>query len=93
MRKIIANLLISVSVFCQDAFDGMTLYSPTSGNGTSSTFLVDNDMNVINSWSHSYGAASMPYLLKDSTLIYPYRVPNPTINSGGVGGEIGRAHV
>jgi len=90
MRKIIVNLLISASVFCQDAFEGMTLYSPTSGNGTSSTFLVDNDMNVINSWSHSYGAASMPYLLKDSTLIYPYRVPNPTMNSGGVGGGISK---
>ena len=72
-----------------EVFDGMTLFSPTQSGGANGPFhsyLVDNDMNVINSWSHPRGAASMPYLLKDSTLIYPYKVPNPTMNSGGVGG-------
>ena len=35
-------------------------------------------------------AASMPYLLEDSTLIYPYRVQNVSVNSGGVGGGISK---
>ena len=30
----------------------------------------------------------MAYLQTDSTLLYPYRVQNPTMNSGGVGGGI-----
>ena len=47
-------------------------------------------MDVIKSWSHSNGAASMPYLLQDSTLVYPYRVPNPSMSSGGVGGGISK---
>ena len=54
------------------------------------SYLIDNDMNEINSWSHPNGAASMPYLLPDSTLIYPYRVSNPSMNSGGVGGGISK---
>ena len=85
MKKVLYLTLVTLA-FCQEAFDGLTIYSPTSGNGSGITYLVDNQMNIINSWTHPYGAASMPYLLKDSTLIYPYRVPNPTMNSGGVGG-------
>ncbi len=30
----------------------------------------------------------MPYLLPDSSIIYPYRVPNPTMDAGGVGGGV-----
>ena len=73
-------------------FNGMTLFSPTQGGGggggSFTTYLVDNDMNEINTWSHTRGVASMPYLLKDSTLVYPYRVQNPSMNTGGVGGGI-----
>lgn len=77
-------------------FNGMTLFSPTQGGGggggggSFTTYLVDNDMNEINTWSHTRGAASMPYLLKDSTLVYPYRVQNPSMNTGGVGGGISK---
>ena len=69
----------------------MTLVTPTQGGGGEGTFythLMDNDLNEINTWIHPYGPASMPYLNSDSTLIYPYRVPNPTMSVGGVGGGI-----
>ena len=93
MRYISLFLFISITKLFGDVFDGMTLYSPTqagSANGSFYSYLVDNDMNIINSWSHPRGAASMPYLLRDSTLIYPYKVANPTMNSGGVGGGISK---
>ena len=32
----------------------------------------------------------MPYLLPDSTLVYPYRVESPTMGTGGVGGGISK---
>jgi hypothetical protein len=32
----------------------------------------------------------MAYLQHDSTIIYPYRVQNPTMTNGGVGGGIAR---
>ena len=32
----------------------------------------------------------MPYLLPDGSIIYPYRVPFPTMDAGGVGGGVQR---
>lgn len=93
MIKIFLFAFSLTQLFSQQPFNGMTLYSPTTGGGGGGTFnsyLIDNDMNEINSWSHPNGAASMPYLLPDSTLIYPYRVSNPSMNSGGVGGGISK---
>ena len=93
MKYLFASyLFITLPIFGQ-VFDGMTLFSPAGGGGGGgnfSSFLIDNDLNAINTWDHTRGAASMPYLLPDSTLIYPYRVPNPTMNSGGVGGGISK---
>ena len=90
MVKIFFIFFSLTILFSQQPYDGMTIYSPTSGNGALVTHLVNNDMTTINSWNHTNGAASMPYLLKDSTLIYPYRVSNPSMNSGGVGGGISK---
>ena len=50
-----------------------------------------NDYNIIHTWVHSRGAASMPYLLPDSSIIYPFRVESPTMSAGGVGGGV--AHI
>ena len=83
-----------LSLLLGQAFEGMTIFSPAQGGGggggTFHTYLIDNDLNEINVWNHPRGAASMPYLLEDSTLIYPYRVQNVTMNSGGVGGGIAK---
>ena len=72
----------------------MTLFSPTQGGGggggSFNSYLVNNELNVINEWTHPRGAASMPYLLPDSTLVYPYRVESPTMGAGGVGGGISK---
>mgnify|MGYP001161080120 CR=1 FL=1 len=78
-------------IFCgflfSQAFNGMTLFSPIQGNtSVFTTFLIDNDLNVIQSWTHPRGAASMPYLMRNGLLYYPYRVQNPSMNNGGVGG-------
>lgn len=95
MRNQIIKLLIGVAtVLCGQSFERYTIFSPTGsgGNGSNGTsYLINNDFTVIHTWQHSRGAASMPYLIPDSTIIYPYRVPNPTMDSGGVGGGI--AHI
>ncbi len=89
-KTIIFIIIILLSSVYSQAFEGMTLFSPTQGanGGGFTTFLIDNDLNVINSWDHPRGAASMAYLRKDSTLIYPYRVQNPSMGAGGVGGGV-----
>ena len=94
--KINNILLITVficKIFTQEIYDGLLLFSPTAGgqggggtNGT--TYLMNNDHDIIHTWNFSNGAASMPYLMPDSSIIFPYRVSNPTMNSGGVGGGI-----
>ena len=73
MRKIHmkknSNILIIVGLtsllLSQDVFEGYTLFTPGGGGGggSATTYLKDNNLNNIKTWSHSYGAASMPYLV------------------------------
>ena len=93
--KYIISTLILTAAYSQDVFNGYTLFTPVSGGGpgggsnnNSTTYLVDINEQTVNSWNHTNGPASMPYLTQDSLLIYPYRVSNPTMDTGGVGGGI-----
>ena len=94
MKKNTTLFCFISSLLFGQAFDGMTIFSPAQGGGggggTFNSYLIDNELNEINVWTHPRGAASMPYLLEDSTLIYPYRVQNVSMNSGGVGGGISK---
>ena len=89
-------LMKSGILFSQEVFEGYTLFTPQIGfGGDATTYLLDNDYNIIQSWGHSNGPASMPYLIpgdepgwENTLLIYPYRVNSPTMESGGVGGAV-----
>ena len=70
------------------ASEGYTVFTPYSDGTGTSTYLLDTFGNTIHAWIHENAPASMPYLLSDSTIIYPYRVENPTMEAGGVGGGI-----
>ena len=86
-----AFIIIAVSLLLtQEVYEGYTLFTPQVGMGSnnSTTYLMDNDQDIVQSWSHERGPASMPYLMPDSTMYYPYRVENPTMESGGVGGGV-----
>ncbi len=89
MKLNIMFILIS-GLFAQDIFDGLVLFTPqTSGPGGNDniiTRLMDSDDNVLHTWEHARGPASMAYLMQDSTMFYPYRVSSPTMENGGVGG-------
>ena len=96
-KYLYAILLIILGVpFSQNVFQGYTLFTPQIGIGGGATsYLMDNDYNIIQSWEHSHGPASMPYLIpgdnsgwENTLLLYPYRVNNPTMESGGVGGAV-----
>ena len=72
-----------------EVFDGYTLFTPKSvQEDGATTHLINNNYEILHTWSHDYGPASMPYLLHDGSIIYPYRVLNPTMEAGGVGGGI-----
>ena len=94
IKKMLLVGLVSM-LHSQDVFEGYTLFTPGGGGGggSATTYLKDNNLNNIQTWNHSNGAASMPYLIPgnesgwvNTLLIYPYRVNNPTMDSGGVGG-------
>ena len=98
MKKKAALLILSGLVsllLSQDSYEGYTLFTPGGSGGGATTYLKDNSLNNIQTWSHSNGAASMPYLIsgdepgwENTLLIYPYRVSNPTMENGGVGGAL-----
>lgn len=98
MKKNAALLILSgffPLLLSQDSYEGYTLFTPGGSGGGATTYLKDNSLNNIQTWSHSNGAASMPYLIsgdepgwENTLLIYPYRVSNPTMENGGVGGAV-----
>ena len=76
----------------QEVFDGYTLFCPLTdgpgGGGDNYTRLIDNDGQIINQWNHEVSAATAPYLLKDSTLICPFKVEDPFMVGAAYGGKI-----
>jgi len=99
MKKSNYCIFLLSLIFSQNAFDGYTLFTPQT-NQTPQTRLINNDFDIVQSWSHERGPASMPYLVsgeiygfdgngyENSILVYPYRVQNPTMEAGGVGGGV-----
>ncbi|MBC8311131.1 MAG: aryl-sulfate sulfotransferase [Candidatus Marinimicrobia bacterium] len=83
--------LVFLSVFsfalCE-VWEGYTIYTPFSSVWGTSTFLLNTEGEVIHTWNHESGPASMPYLRQDSSIVYPYLVDNPSMIAGGVGGGI-----
>jgi len=93
--NIIKILLFSFSVLSADLYEGYMLYTPGGGGGDNTSYYKDWNGNTVNSWAHSNGPASMPYLfpsvdggVENSLLYYPCRSNNPTMDTGGVGGKV-----
>ena len=86
-------LQLSLTLLSAEVSPGYVIFTPGAGGpggGDNTTYLLDHNDNEVHTWSHVRNCASMPYLFPDSTIIYPYRVPNPSMNSGGVGGGISK---
>ena len=89
MNQLFILILSSLVFINAQVYDGYTLFTPMSAlDDNATTYLMNNDFDILHTWTHDQGPASMPYLLADSSIIYPYRVPFPTMSSGGVGGGI-----
>ena len=89
MNQLFILILSSLGFINAQAYDGYTLFTPMSVlDSNATTYLMNNDYEFLHTWTHDQGPASMPYLLTDGSIIYPYRVPFPTMSAGGVGGGI-----
>ncbi|MBC8311132.1 MAG: aryl-sulfate sulfotransferase [Candidatus Marinimicrobia bacterium] len=81
-------ILFSFSLLFPQVSEGYTIFTPYADGTGTSTYMLNTDGSTLHMWSHERAPASMPYLLPDSTIIYPYRVTHPTMEAGGVGGGI-----
>ena len=88
MKLILFIVLFLSSMLFSQVSEGYTIFTPYADGTGTSTYLLDTQGNTIHTWSHERAPASMAYLLPDSTIIYPYRVTDPTMEAGGVGGGI-----
>ena len=91
LKLILFLSLLKNNVIFPQVLEGYTLLSAYSDDPLQNdhyTLLISNTGDTINYWPHERGVASTSYLLKDSTLLYPYRVENPSMCQGGVGGGI-----
>ncbi|MEE2918663.1 MAG: aryl-sulfate sulfotransferase [Bacteroidota bacterium] len=70
----------------EDAYDGYTLLDPT---GSTSTYLINNCGEVVNSWSSDHRSGGACYLLDDGSLARGCRMIG-AFSGGGVGGRIER---
>ena len=70
----------------EKATPGYTLFSPYNGTVT---FLMDDDGNIVHSWTGELSAALSGYLLEDGHLIRVERdIDFPTFAAGGAAGRI-----
>jgi hypothetical protein len=71
------------------SFEGYTLFSPINSK---TTYLIDNNGQLINSWDSNYTPGQSVYLLKDGSLLRTANnSPGPNgsaLNAGGAGGRI-----
>ena len=89
MNHLIIFVLSSLVFINAQVYEGYTLFTPMSAfDDDATTYFMNNDFDILHTWTHDQGPASMPYLLQDSSIIYPYRVAFPTMVAGGVGGGI-----
>ena len=88
-------ILFCFSFLTAELYQGHMLYTPGGGGSSNTTYYKDWNGNTVNTWSHSTGAASMPYFfpspeggVENALLYYPCRSNNPTMETGGVGGRV-----
>lgn len=77
----------TVGLFLNDslAFNGYTLFAPAS---STTTYLVDNCGNVINTWESPFRPGEVAYLLENGNLLRACRLGSSHFFGGGIGGRL-----
>ena len=89
--KMIFIIFAYVSMLYCEVLEGMHLYTTMNQNSGTTTFtsqLIDHEGNEINLWQHNRAPSSFPYLLPDSTLLYPSNAADPYFQVAASGGHI-----
>ena len=65
--------------------EGYNLFSPIN---STNTYLMDNDENILKTWSSSYTPGNSVYLLEDGTLMRTANSGSSDFEAGGAGGRV-----
>ncbi len=71
----------------QEPFDGVTMISPLN---STTTYMLDIDEAILQSWNGANHPGSFAYLLPDGSIMRPCMDPGGSFSGGGVGGRIQR---
>ena len=73
--KFILVLVFSVfhSFSYCNVFNGVTLFSVSSGIGSSNTYVINNNYDVVNKWDHELSTIGIPHLNHDGSIILQFR--------------------
>ena len=84
-------IFVLLSYLLSEPFDGLTLITSMGGGGQGGgenqvkySHLIDNEQNIINSWTHNTAPASIAYLMPNSILYVPCKISQ---GGGGQGGD------
>ena len=75
----------TLTITTTPALEGYNLFSPMMAN---ETYLMDNEGNIVHSWSHTEGPGLAAYLLEDGTLMRAANTRDTNFNVGGAGGKL-----
>jgi hypothetical protein len=64
---------------------GYNLFGPIN---STETYLMDNDENIVKTWSSSYTPGNSVYLLEDGSLLRTANTGSSTFDEGGTGGRV-----
>jgi len=86
MKGILTIILVimSISLFAQEPFDGFTLYN---SNGSSNARLLDMNGDIVHSWSSNSGGGYSCYLLEDGSLLRPMEASNTSMHGAASSGR------
>lgn len=68
-------------------YDGYTLYS---GMGSTRTYLVDMNKQIVHTWTHPISGGYATYLLEDGSILRPALSSNSNLGGGGEAGLVQR---
>ena len=73
--KSIVVLIFSVFYsfsYC-NVFNGVTLFSVSSGIGSSNTYVINNNYNMVNKWDHELSTIGIPHFKCDGSIILQFK--------------------
>ena len=83
--------IILLNFLYSNISDGVTLFSPlpdqSPSSGIYTTYLIDNNENIVNEWEHNCKPVSISYLLPDSSVVIP--CTQDQVDGLGGGGDSG----